>query len=391
MRKTLFLIFVFSCSSPSENLMIYENETIELDFDSVSEIGDKVELSDLIKIKTVTKLNDESKFFITDIKKVERWIDYILILEKNKKVLVCFDSQGSFISTVGSKGEGPGQYIEVTDFTVDTNNKLIYIYSRSNRSIYVFDELLNFEKLISTNIFASYINLIDDGKIAFYMDMNHKRDDEFNIQVLDPKSGKVVGKKMKFPKEGEYFPFAYSGFLKNGLYSYPLSSEIYKIGSLDAPDSLFYIVNLENGLPKEKIFDHVGYLKIDFKEQKNILRDFSINEKDDKGFFSYNFDKSNKKFVSTAVRLKSGQLFNHDNLKSGIQGSWFSSLFFRPGVVPSFSRMNSLFYSWSYNESLKSIKIDQSINLGDLNDLKYLEPEDNPILIEFDLVDSYEK
>jgi hypothetical protein len=391
MRKILFLISMFSCISPSEDSDIYVNDTIELNFDSVNLIQNKIEISDLIKIKSITKLKDEDKFFITDIKKVERWIDYILILEKNKRVLVCFDSQGNFISSVGSRSEGPGQYLEVTDFTIDAKNKVIYIYSRSNRSIYVFDENLNFKNLISTSIFASSIYVNEDGEIAFYMDMNHKRDDEFNIQVLDTKSGKVVGKKMEFPKVGEYFPFDYSGFMKNGLYSYPLSSEIYKLGSLDSPDSLVYIVNLENGLSKDKVFDHVGYLKVDFKEQKNILRDFSINEKDNKGFFSYNFDESNKKFVSTAVRLKSGQLFNHNSLKSGIHGSWFSSLFFRPGIVPSFSGMSSLFYSWSYNESLKSIKLDESINLGVFNDLKYLNTEDNPILIEFDLVDSYEK
>ena len=71
---------------------------------------------------------------IGNINTIQVFDGYIYILDSSKaKSLFVFDLEGRFIRKIGSLGNGPGEYLGLNDFTLDTDNGIIYIGDIKNR------------------------------------------------------------------------------------------------------------------------------------------------------------------------------------------------------------------------------------------------------------------
>ena len=116
----LFLVFMFySCKNEEYG------DLMEITFD----IGknNTITLSEITEEITSIKLEltDESMINSDMVSKVLLCDSIVFIAEPGQ--LLIFDIKGKFIRSIGSKGQGPGEFIFLKDFTFDEKNKIIYI------------------------------------------------------------------------------------------------------------------------------------------------------------------------------------------------------------------------------------------------------------------------
>lgn len=69
-----------------------------------------------------------------------------LIIDKDKNIYICdaidncvkiFNSDGKYLTTIGKKGQGPGELYGASELNIDSNDNL-YVYEKGNRRISVF-------------------------------------------------------------------------------------------------------------------------------------------------------------------------------------------------------------------------------------------------------------
>jgi len=75
-----------------------------------------------IKIEKIIPLESSSNAFIGNLNKGVVINDTIFIQDNRSQVLKIFDSDGKFLSLVGLKGKGPGEYNEMRDFMIVRND-----------------------------------------------------------------------------------------------------------------------------------------------------------------------------------------------------------------------------------------------------------------------------
>lgn len=122
----LYVIIVFSFLSCSNNKPALP--ITEIIIDSKNEVDISRSLTtDYFKSRKLVKLETTDESLITRINRLIVYDNkYYLFDEQNKSVFV-FDESGKYIFKIHNIGNGPGEYIQLTDFTIDTKNKQIVL------------------------------------------------------------------------------------------------------------------------------------------------------------------------------------------------------------------------------------------------------------------------
>jgi hypothetical protein len=387
-------IILFGCGERLNLEQLASTPSKIISLTDAQEYSEKISMMDLISEFKFIELNDTDKFFVSKIKKIEFDESGMFILEENKKLLVKFDSSGNFLFEIGSKGMGPGQYKEATDFFIDEIRREIFIYDRADQALNIFDFQGNFIEKIKIGLFAFHVSNLGENRIAFYLDMDGKRDGGYNILIYDLEKRKFINMRMPFPIDKDYISFQYSGFLKDEYYTYPLSSRIYKLNLEENMDKNIIKVELENLFDEDEIFSHEKFLNDNFSNQKNLLMDFSISDNDEI-FFSHHYQKGQNKFIGLALKNRDGQVFCYKNLLLGPDAGLFEKLFFSPNIVPLYSKKLKKFVSYSNNELPKSkLSFENTAIPEKFRTLvsKTMERnyDQNPILLVYSLKEKYE-
>lgn len=85
----------------------------------------------------ITKLNTPSGLYLDNIQKIDFIDDKILI--QNTEGVYSFNKEGNFIRQYGTKGHGPGEYVEVGGMIVDHSKKMVLVYDNFSRAIIQFE------------------------------------------------------------------------------------------------------------------------------------------------------------------------------------------------------------------------------------------------------------
>ena len=148
MKKIFYFLIVtgsllFSCNSE-----IKQGDLLEIPVDITQNIS--LPLSEITEDLTSVEmeLTDESLINIDEIILIIVLKDYIFLMQED---ILVFDRSGIFIRKIGSKGQGPGEYNNLCNMTVDEINKRLFIVSHSPSKIicYNFDGKLLNESLIN--------------------------------------------------------------------------------------------------------------------------------------------------------------------------------------------------------------------------------------------------
>lgn len=130
MRKIIFsscfvtIVFSFlSCSDNKPALPI-----TEIIIDSKNEVDISRSLTtDYFKSRRLVKLETTDESLITRINRLIVYDNKYYIFDQQNKSVFIFDESGKYISKINNIGKGPGEYIQLTDFTIDTKNKQIIL------------------------------------------------------------------------------------------------------------------------------------------------------------------------------------------------------------------------------------------------------------------------
>jgi hypothetical protein len=338
------------------------------------------------------KLRSPEIFFLTEAKKILELDNKLLILDKNKKVVVAYDPEGNYIGQVGKKGLGPDEYQSIFDFDVDTKTNTIVVFSSADQSILIFDNNLNFQKKLKVNTFASQMSILESGNIAFYT-YPDRGGENILIYNID---GKFLGKKMDFPK-GNFTPMDFTGFISGNHYTYPLSSTIMRIEENKTFDSELYEIKFLNMREDEAKFEHNDFLERKMRENHNILSKFTIGRDTNELLFYYEYNNGVDKGFTLGMRLSSGQTFGHLCLKHGSQSHSdpFVRLFFTgPYNLPIYSKYSDYYYTAATMESMEEVfSADRGVTLNEIGQidnklfeiLKEAKDNENPIVLKFKL------
>lgn len=126
-------LFILSCQNQS-TLNEYDVPVIEVNasHSSVFSIDSIARLSHLVALETL----DSS--LVGSIDKLIVTKDRFLVLDQKRDMLLSFSHNGRFLGQIGRQGNGPQEYISLTDVSLDEDGNQIYILDRVKSNLLVF-------------------------------------------------------------------------------------------------------------------------------------------------------------------------------------------------------------------------------------------------------------
>jgi len=194
------IVLISACSSSVRP--IHSDEVIQIVFDAKNPFTDFYASSLFHSPKTII-LETTKESLIGTINSLQVFDNKIFILDGYMaKKLFIFDMNGKFISQIGNFGKGPGEYIDISDFTINVDEKHIYI--RDNQSIHqyttegVFIRTINILNPYKKDLtYIQYYNGYIFAEAEIYPESNN---DEMFLKI-DPSNGKIIE---QYFKSSEY-------------------------------------------------------------------------------------------------------------------------------------------------------------------------------------------
>jgi hypothetical protein len=143
MRNILLIVIVFvfltSCSHRKEQKGHIHEDYVTIpvpEQDINTDMSNTIPLSTFIDKIDIIPLEFDDSCILGEIRKVAICGDNIFVLESQRPGTVYrFNMQGNFSNKIGSKGQGPEEVIELSDFAVNEEDRLIYLLDNYRQSV----------------------------------------------------------------------------------------------------------------------------------------------------------------------------------------------------------------------------------------------------------------
>jgi hypothetical protein len=298
----ILISFLFSCSKESRKETLYVNKII-----SAGKINnDNFLLSSIVDSVSFVPLETTGKSLIRRIDKLYRTDDTIFVSDclGSNKVLV-FDGRGRFIRTIGAVGNGPGEYIEMNDFCIDTLSRCLYFLTLKS-VVYKYGYEGNFIEKFNLGFYSMRMEY-NHGRLFFAGDPpprrfreTHPKGAGYNLVVTDT-SGRILYE--EFPNEilGDNnivlpHPFysidsatLYRISLDNHIYGIKKNNELFVHYYIDLGDNAYTIDAFAMNVP-HKSYSEEDFFNILSKHTHSI--DFIVENSKYALFFFLNKDDS---------------------------------------------------------------------------------------------------
>ncbi|MDR0603465.1 MAG: 6-bladed beta-propeller [Bacteroidales bacterium] len=224
MKYCIYYLFIsvalFSCTDYKTQRKDNPNLHV-IDLDNLERASD-LNFSDLFKNVVPVVLETTPNSLIGFINKLYITNDLIIILDNTTaKSIFVFNKEGDFLHKIGSFGGGPGQYVFLADFSIDTLNKIIYVLDSQTQKIHQYNiysgEFIKSVKLNNnmTNWHIHYKNNEFYANGGDFSDTNN----EFLLHRIDINSGETIeawfnyteyNKGVNFPSNNNKSPFLHT-------------------------------------------------------------------------------------------------------------------------------------------------------------------------------------
>ncbi len=270
-----FILTQISCNynTISSETKYYIENTLEFDLEKDVK-GSKSLLSLIDNIKFM-ELKSNKDFLLGSISKVVLSNEFVYVMDKISKSLFKYNKNGEPLLKISSIGNGPGEYIELSDFTV--KNDTIIILDSSSSSLLFYDKLGKFIKKINPKstskkmaIFNNLIYLYNANQVPFFSNDN--------VKIIDFE-GNNISDCFKIPS-----------YLKNKGFSIRKPFDIDK-------DDVTFINNFDSNIYSVGVDSIYIKYKLDFKKN-NLKKSFLEKNKDTNiGLLLQNISKKGKVFA----------------------------------------------------------------------------------------------
>jgi hypothetical protein len=163
----VFIMLLFSCNSnkPAND----DDGTINVSLDM--NVNQKIDISEFVDSVRFIKLETNNECLIADIRKVIFYEGLYYIHDYKTASIFVFDESGKYQFKIHKKGQGPGEYAEITHFLIDYSNKQILIYDVTMRKMIYYTLDGKFIKDINKfgdNAVIRDLILLSDGYFLCY-------------------------------------------------------------------------------------------------------------------------------------------------------------------------------------------------------------------------------
>lgn len=161
------ILFV-SCKKQIKNSST-QTKTETVYINKIERIDNSLEIvpEKFIKQKKYIKLFSESEdFLFKEINKIRIIDDKIYILDKKQKKLLIYDNIGFSEAKVGSKGNGPNEYLDISDFDVDTQGNIYTIDGILNK-LFIYNPDLSIKRVLLLPFEADILTTLENDNLMF--------------------------------------------------------------------------------------------------------------------------------------------------------------------------------------------------------------------------------
>ncbi len=199
--QLILIILLISCRPNDKVLFEFDPSSLEKNEITLSVIADDINYIPLDNSSPLSSINSAyNPIFVNDC---------IYLFDKNIGILI-FSRDGVFLSKVGSKGRGPGEYLYGSTFTIDQNSGTIYV-NDSNNQIKIYSKTGDFRKSFSLREYGGSIDVIEIFNSMLFVSyhLQYDDDDKYEWIILD-----TLGNLIK--KKGRTTPAFKSNYLHGG-------------------------------------------------------------------------------------------------------------------------------------------------------------------------------
>jgi hypothetical protein len=293
-----YLLLITGCNSSNEKSKEHNNSNKEIiHFDVSNWETDKVIPKNIIKKIDFIPLETNDQCLLSGIGKMivhnDKW--YIMDNGFAKNIYV-FSKKGKFLCGIGTYGRGPGEFLKLTNFTINkTENKLLILDSNQDKLL-IYDCINgNFLSEIKLSFWATNITWIGGDTLAFYSKTTHRRTREgysITYLILKDKSTQKFLPKNEYDTNRSNINSIFES--ENTYYAPFLNDIVYKID--------------DNGVWPAITFDF-GNSKIPEDKLRSIRINGSSKELSnliDKRIYIYGINnvRDNKHFLTVSLRIR---------------------------------------------------------------------------------------
>ncbi|MBU2554149.1 MAG: 6-bladed beta-propeller [Bacteroidetes bacterium] len=318
MKKMIVLIFVmallFSCSEKNQNTE-REVEIIEIKGKDLTQTGN---LSDMILGFSLVPLETDSSSLIIEVKKVILHKNHYYIFDESAQKILKFTDAGKFVRQISSRGEGPGEFIEIHDFIIDKTRDIIFVPDYYILHSFTLDGV--FIKSLPLDFMGDVISQTNDDKFAFYGGF-----EGFRLKFVDT-LGNLVSSDIPYSRiNNAPVKYIFSSVADRVYFHLPACDTVFQIEDGKPKPAYFidfgkkaYSQQFFNNLPAKIQNDMGNYLN----NQTDRITFYSFLPTENHIFFQLSF--SNNYYSGYYDKQSKKQLYiNHNELKNDLFKSFF--------------------------------------------------------------------
>lgn len=235
-RIILFFILILNLSCKQEKTSNTSHFVINTEFTG----KEHIKLSDFVESIEITPLETNQDCLVESIGKLIQYNNFYYIASTSNVInkILIFDKKGKFIYKLDKRGIGPNEYIDIRDFDVINNDKLVII-SRSNPGIYIYD-IQKDSCILHKNIDIYPNNILTKENYFYIMNNGTKFQNEVNDLIFKyDKQANFVNSFFNVKKEilniiSNIAPLTSLSSYDDDIYfNYPFCNTVHKIKGTD--------------------------------------------------------------------------------------------------------------------------------------------------------------
>ena len=193
------------------------------------------------------------------------------LLIEDQDILYLYSSTGKFIRQIGSKGNGPGEYLNITDFCVDNNSGKVFILSPKYK-LMVFNLEGEFEKSFIPDEDIAFNRIVCRDNMLYLFDTFSFGSLKYNWIIIDTE-GKRLGEKHNYiPDYESIMSVGMNPVFENEnkiYYWNNLNDTIFEIEGLGS-NTAFLIAEEEDRINTDDLKDFQSYSQCEKWQPKSI-------------------------------------------------------------------------------------------------------------------------
>jgi hypothetical protein len=346
---SFFLLLILSCESKNK----FVNEIIEIDYKNLHTI----QLSDYVRNVKVVKLETSSDVLIGEIIKVQIFNRKIYVLDMSSNALFIFTENGKFLNKLHKTGQGPGEYRNLFDFTV--TDKGLYLLDLSGAILRYDSENPNYLGKIAHYTVSTAFTTDD----SYFWVLKEPAPPDHRVLMFDTTS-KLV--KEFFPRDA------------NVKEAPPhLTTNVFQVYAND----IYFSTRYGNTFYKWQNDEWQSFLTVSFGDKtlsENIHFDFDVEDYITKESYFVTSDLLIFRFFADShINFCFHNLKTHQYRFGKVEND----------IMPHYTRFMPTWQSGNYliEHIYAEHLLNGSPNMKNLDNLKDLTEDDNPVLVIYEL------